>query len=115
MSSFSSNRLSHINIPLTALWLASVISVALGYFLMSSSNSDQAALYSAQSANYGKLLKAQSGSTLGGLLIAVGVLGLLLALAALTVTRGRVAKPDAVALGITEVDNENDAEPATAR
>lgn len=107
MSSNSSSALSKINIPLIVLWLASVVVAVLGYFWMTSSNSDQAALYTSGAADYDKLFVAQSGSTVGGLLIAVGVLGVLLALAAQAATRHRNVTPEVVVIDdVDEFDDE---------
>lgn len=97
MSSNVSSPLAKINIPLILLWLASVIVAVLGYLWMTSSNSDQAALYTSGAADYEKLFVAQSGSTVGGLLIAVGVLGVLLALAAQASSRKTVT-PEVVVI-----------------
>lgn len=104
MPSNSSRLLSKINLPLALLWLVSVVIAVLGYVLMASSNSEQAAIYTSGEADYAKLFAAQSAGTVGGLLIAVGVLGLLLALTAQAVTRHRGATPEVAALDIAVLD-----------
>lgn len=70
-----------LNLPLIGLWVASVAIVVLGVVLMFSSNAAQVTLYAEQSADTGAFLSAQSNATVGGLLIAVGVLGLVISLA----------------------------------
>jgi preprotein translocase subunit SecG len=108
MSRTSSSALAKVNVPLIVLWLASVVVAVVGYVLMTSSNSNQAALYTSGAADYAKLFAAQSGSTVGGLLIAVGVLGVLLALAAQVAASTRVAAP--VRLVVDEAELESDDE-----
>ncbi|WP_022883664.1 hypothetical protein [Glaciibacter superstes] len=108
MSSNASSPLAKINIPLIVLWLASVIVAVLGYLWMTSSNSGQAALYTSGAADYDKLFVAQSGSTVGGLLIAVGVLGVLLALAAQAASRKQAVEPEVVVFDdVDEFDDED--------
>ena len=131
MPSSPSRRLSTVNIPRMALWLASIVVAVCGWFLMTTSNSNEAAIYTAGKADYPKLFAAQSGSTIGGLLIAVGVLGALLALTSLAVTRRSTSTPegavvdaavlDAGDIGGDRVDqsavtqNANDSDPAAVR
>lgn len=93
------------------LWLASLVVVVGGYFLMTISNSHEAAVYSSGTADYPKLFAAQSGSTIGGLLIAVGALGALLALASMAVTwrpavAREVAASDSTVLDADDFDDE---------
>lgn len=103
MSRTSSGKVSKLNLPLIALWVASVAIAVAGSLLVTTSNAKQAALYTAQNGDYAQLFAAQSGSTLGGLLIAVGVLGVLLALAAQVITRQKPAAPEAAAVSDEEL------------
>lgn len=68
------------NLPLILLWIASLAVGAIGYLVMSSSITAQADLYTSGSQDVAAVLTSQSTATLGTTLIAVGVLGLLLAL-----------------------------------
>ncbi|GAA4664047.1 hypothetical protein [Frondihabitans cladoniiphilus] len=120
MSITTASRPSKINIPRMVLWLASLVVAVVGYFLMTTSNSKEAALYVSGKADYPKLFAAQSGSTIGGLLIAAGVIGALLALTSMAITR-HMASPiagDARAADFAPADfdeadfDEADAEPA---
>lgn len=103
MSRTSASPLAKLNVPLILLWLASVIVAVAGYVLMTSSNANQAQLYTSQTGDYAKLFAAQSGSTIGGLLLAVGVLGVLLALAAQVTARTRTVAPAPVAPGESDL------------
>lgn len=92
MSSTPAPRLSRFNLPRLVLWLASLVVAVGGYVLMIHSNAREAAVYASGTADYPTLISSQSMSTLGGLLVAVGVLGALLALVSLALTR-RAAPP----------------------
>ncbi|MCD2440790.1 hypothetical protein LQ757_00720 [Agromyces sp. SYSU K20354] len=70
-----------LNLPLIGLWVASVAIVVLGVVLTFTANAAQVAYYTEQVADPAPILAAQSNTTLGGLLIAVGVLGLVISLA----------------------------------
>lgn len=110
MSSSSSPLLSRINVPRIVLWLASIVVAVLGYVLMAASNANESAIYTAGKADYPKLFAAQSGSTIGGLLIAVGVLGALLALASMAITWRPPTSPE-VAAPVPEAAGARSAEP----
>jgi hypothetical protein len=103
MSSNSPRLLSRINLPRLVLWVASVVIGLVGYYLIASSNAKQTAVYTSGKADYAKLFAAQSGATVGGLLIAVGVLGLLLAL----VTLALAPRPVAI-VAVDETDDLDD-------
>lgn len=103
MSRTSASPLAKLNVPLILLWLASIIVAVAGYVLMTSSNANQAQLYTSQTGDYAKLFAAQSGSTIGGLLIGVGVLGVLLALAAQAIARTRTVALAPVAPGESDL------------
>lgn len=70
------------NLPLILLWVASLAVAAIGYFVMMTGINTQVDYYGAASSQEPRdALTGQSIATLGGLLIGVGVLGLLIALA----------------------------------
>ena len=71
-----------LNLPLLGAWLASAVITVVGVVLLISSNAAQVAFYVEQTADPAPILTAQAGTTVGGLLIAVGLLGLVIALAA---------------------------------
>ena len=70
-----------LNLPLLGAWLASAVITVVGVVLLISSNAAQVAFYVEQTADPAPILTAQAGTTVGGLLIAVGLLGLVIALA----------------------------------
>jgi len=105
MSSSSTNHRSNINLPRMILWLASIVVAVAGYVLLTTSNSREAAIYVAGKADYPKLFAAQSGSTIGGLLVAVGVLGALLALLSLAVTWRPAVDVQTVEADVAHVDS----------
>ena len=78
-----------LNLPLLALWIAAVGVAAIGYWLVQRGNAAQAEFYTAGGTDPLELLSGQSTTTMGGLLLAAGVVGLLLALA--TQARARFA------------------------
>lgn len=70
-----------LNLALIGLWVVTVVVLAVGVWLLLSSNGRQVELYTAQSDDYAAYLAAQGGTTLGGLLIGAGAIGLLISLA----------------------------------
>ena len=70
-----------LNLPLLALWIAAVGVAAIGYWMVQRGNAAQAEFYTAGGTDPLELLSSQSTSTMGGLLLAAGVVGLLIALA----------------------------------
>ena len=70
-----------LNLALIGLWVVTAVVIAVGVWLLLSSNGRQVELYTAQSDDYASYLSAQSGTTLGGILIGAGAVGLLLSLA----------------------------------
>ena len=76
----TSRRLT-LNLPLLALWIAAVGVAAIGYWMVQRGNAAQAEFYTAGGTDPLELLSSQSTSTIGGLLLAAGVVGLLIALA----------------------------------
>ena len=70
-----------LNLPLLVLWIAAVGVAAIGFWLVQRGNAAQAEFYTAGGTDPLELLSGQSTTTMGGLLLAAGVVGLLLALA----------------------------------
>ncbi|WP_104165070.1 hypothetical protein [Cryobacterium sp. N22] len=87
MSQNSSRPLSKFNLVLALLWLVDVVVTVAGYLILTSSNATQAEFYTSQSADYGAYFTAQSGSGLGATLIGTGILGFIVTLAAMVVSR----------------------------
>jgi hypothetical protein len=77
----SSTARPALNLALIGLWVVTAVVIAVGVWLLLSSNGRQVELYTAQSDDYAGYLSAQSGTTLGGILIGAGAVGLLLSLA----------------------------------
>ncbi len=78
-----------LNIPLVVLWVVAVAVAGLGYWLLQSGNAAQADFYNAQGDDYLQFLNLQTQSTLGGMLLTAGVVGVFIALA--THARNRAA------------------------
>ncbi|MFF2272579.1 hypothetical protein ACFVTX_09910 [Agromyces sp. NPDC058136] len=70
------------NLPLIGTGVAALALLGVGLWLLNSSNATQVELYTAQSQDYAAYLGAQTGTTVGGLLIAVGALAIVVAAAA---------------------------------
>jgi len=70
-----------LNIPLIVLWVAAIAVAGLGYWLLQSGNVAQADFYNTQGSDYLQFLNLQTQSTLGGMLLAAGVVGVFIALA----------------------------------
>jgi hypothetical protein len=81
LSNATTTRRLALNIPLIVLWVAAVAVAALGYFLLQSGNAAQADFYNTQGSDYLQFLNLQTQSTLGGLLLTAGVVGVFIALA----------------------------------
>lgn len=86
MASSSPRRPLALNIPRLVLWVASAALVGGGYLLMHVYNAKEAAIYTSGQADYAALFTAQSGSTVGGYLVAAGALGALLGVLSLALT-----------------------------
>jgi hypothetical protein len=78
-----------LNIPLLALWAASIGVTVLGSTLLQRGNADLAAFYTAGGSDYSEFLGLQSQGTIGGMLLTAGVIGVFIALA--THARNRAA------------------------
>lgn len=101
MSQKSSGPLSKFNLALALLWLVDVVVTGAGYWILTSSNATQADFYTSQSADYVTYFSAQSGSNLGATLIGAGVIGFIITLAVLVVTRATAAAATATAPATT--------------
>ena len=112
----TTNRRPVLNLPLLGLWVAAVVVAGAGTWMVLSGNAGQADFYNQGGSDPAELIGLQSRTTIGGLLIAAGVLGLFLALA--THARNRAANtglatpPDAASDVLGDVDDldEEDAE-----
>lgn len=108
------NRRIAMNIPLIVLWVVAVAVAGLGYWLLQSGNTAQADFYNAQGDDYLQFLNLQTQSTLGGMLLTAGVVGVFIALA--THARNRAAAiiaANAAALdlaGWEQVDEDEEAD-----
>ena len=78
-----------VNIPLIVLWVAAIAVAGLGYWLLQTGNAAQADFYNTQGSDYLQFLNLQTQSTLGGMLLTAGVVGVFIALA--THARNRAA------------------------
>ncbi|TFD34119.1 hypothetical protein [Cryobacterium cryoconiti] len=108
MANKTAGILTKLNLPLVALWVAGVIVTVVGWLVLSSSNGAQAEFYTSASQDYAGYFAAQSGSTLGSVLIGAGVLGMLLALASQVRVRGAVVA--SVVEDVVVVDEEEEFE-----
>jgi hypothetical protein len=70
-----------VNIPLIVLWVAAIAVAGLGYWLLQTGNAAQADFYNTQGSDYLQFLNLQTQSTLGGMLLTAGVVGVFIALA----------------------------------
>ncbi len=70
-----------LNIPLIVLWVAAIAVAGLGYWLLQTGNAAQADFYNTQGSDYLQFLNLQTQSTLGGMLLTAGVVGVFIALA----------------------------------
>lgn len=70
-----------LNLPLLGAWLAAAVITIVGVVLLVSSNAAQVTLFTEGVNEPAPILAAQAGATVGGLLIAVGLLGFVIALA----------------------------------
>lgn len=70
-----------VNIPLIVLWVAALAVAGLGYWLLQTGNAAQADFYNTQGSDYLQFLNLQTQSTLGGMLLTAGVVGVFIALA----------------------------------
>ena len=110
MANKTAGILTKLNLPLTALWLASGIVTLVGWLVLSASNATQAEFYTSESQDYAGYFAAQSGSTLGSVLIGAGVLGMILAIASQVRVRPAVAAV-VVEDELVEDDDDFEAEP----
>ncbi|WP_022889149.1 hypothetical protein [Agromyces italicus] len=101
------------NLPLIGTWVAALALLGVGLWLLNSSNASQVELYTAQSQDYAAYLGAQTGTTVGGLLIAVGALAIVIAAATQAVAWSiarRASQADAAAPAEFDEDDSFDDE-----
>ncbi|MGW4930266.1 hypothetical protein ACWEOH_14035 [Agromyces sp. NPDC004153] len=108
-----------LNIPLIVLWVASIAVGAIGYWQLRAGNAGQADFYNTGGSDYLTFLDLQTQSTIGGMLIIAGIVGVLVALAvharnrhASVVARGALAA--AAPVGFVEVDEFDEFDDADA-
>jgi hypothetical protein len=89
-----------LNIPLIVLWVIAVAVAGLGYWLLQSGNAAQADFYNTQGSDYLQFLNLQTQSTLGGMLLTAGVIGVFIALA----THGRNRAAAVIAANAAALD-----------
>jgi hypothetical protein len=80
---------STLNLPLILLWVVAVVVTSIGATLLIIGNAAQVDFYTTQGSDYATYLNNISQSTVGGLVLATGLVGILLALA--THARNRAA------------------------
>ncbi|MFE6964887.1 hypothetical protein ACFVAJ_07225 [Agromyces sp. NPDC057679] len=105
------------NLPLIGTWVAALALLGVGLWLLNTSNASQVELYTAQSQDYAAYLGAQTGTTVGGLLIAVGALAIVIAAATQAVAWSiarRASQSDAAAPVEFDEDDSFDDEPVEA-
>ena len=98
-----------LNIPLIVLWVASIAVAAIGYWQLRAGNAGQADFYNNGGSDYLTYLDLQTQSTVGGMLLIAGIVGVLVALAVHARNRhasvvAREALAAAAPVGFVEVD-----------
>ena len=98
-----------LNIPLIVLWVASIAVAAIGYWQLRTGNAGQADFYNNGGSDYLTYLDLQTQSTVGGMLLIAGIVGVLVALAVHARNRhasvvAREALAAAAPVGFVEVD-----------
>jgi hypothetical protein len=98
-----------LNIPLIVLWVASIAVGAIGYWQLRAGNAGQADFYNNGGSDYLTYLDLQTQSTIGGMLLIAGIVGVLVALAVHARNRhaslvAREALAAAAPVGFVEVD-----------
>lgn len=97
----ATTRRPALNIPLIVLWVAAVAVTGLGYWLLQSGNAAQADFYNEQGSDYLQYLNLQTQSTIGGMLLAAGVVGVFIALATHALNRAAAVVSAAAAAAAT--------------
>ena len=105
-----------LNIPLIVLWVASIAVGAIGYWQLRTGNAGQADFYNNGGSDYLTYLDLQTQSTVGGMLLIAGIVGVLVALAVHARNRhASVVAREALAAAVTATETPGpDAEPAAA-
>lgn len=100
----ATTRRPALNIPLIVLWVAAVAVAGLGFWLLVGGNAAQADFYNEQGDDYLEYLNLQTQSTIGGMLLAAGVVGVFIALA----THARNRAGVVLAANAVAIDDESD-------
>ena len=108
-----------LNIPLIVLWVASIAVGAIGYWQLRTGNAGQADFYNNGGSDYLTYLDLQTQSTVGGMLLIAGIVGVLVALAVHARNRhaaviAREALAAAAPVGFVEFDEFDEIDDADA-
>ncbi len=108
-----------LNIPLIVLWVASIAVGAIGYWQLRAGNAGQADFYNTGGSDYLTYLDLQTQSTVGGMLLIAGIVGVLVALAVHARNRhasvvAREALAAAAPVAFVEVDEFDEIDDADA-
>lgn len=97
-----------LNIPLIVLWVVSIAVGAIGLWQLRAGNAGQADFYNTGGSDYLTFLDLQTQSTIGGMLIIAGVVGVLVALAVHARNRAAAIVAREAAATVTAVDEFDD-------
>ena len=105
----STSPYRRLNLPLLALWVVSLATAGIGFWLQRAGTAGQAAFYTSGSQDPTELLTQQANTDLGALLVAAGVIGVLIALATqASNTFARMRTTDAAAVDASEHEHDLD-------
>lgn len=93
-----------LNIPLIVLWVASIAVGAIGLWQLRAGNAGQADFYNTGGSDYLTFLDLQTQSTIGGMLLVAGIVGVLIALAVHARNRAAAIVAREAAATVTAVD-----------
>lgn len=93
-----------LNIPLIVLWVASIAVGAIGLWQLRAGNAGQADFYNSGGSDYLTFLDLQTQSTIGGMLLIAGIVGVLVALAVHARNRAAAIVAREAAATVTAVD-----------
>lgn len=93
-----------LNIPLIVLWVASIAVGAIGLWQLRAGNAGQADFYNTGGSDYLTFLDLQTQSTIGGMMLIAGIVGVLIALAVHARNRAAAIVAREAAATVTAVD-----------